>query len=250
MNRGRAKDFFAILRDKGFDIPSSAVVLDLGCGSGVGVKELRENGYEAYGCDISLSWLRKNPETQNLESQGIIKLIRAQPYELPFSRDTFDFVISYQVFEHVKDYPATLSEVFRVLKPGGATLNIFPSRYRILEPHGGIPLGSLIQTYSWIRLWTALGIHGRQKGGGLSAREIADIRYEFLNNATNYLTKKEIHEHFARYFSDVSFCEVEALKHSPAGLHSYTRMLHTLSPSLTSWAFGAFGSRTVLAVKY
>jgi ubiquinone/menaquinone biosynthesis C-methylase UbiE len=249
MKKGRVKDFLSVLRDKGFETPQGATILDLGCGDAGGVKELRDDGYDAYGCDISLARLRHNAETQDFESKKIVRLILTEPYALPFDSDAFDFVISYQVFEHVQDYASTLAEVFRVLKPGGATLNIFPSRYRLLEPHGGIPFGTLIQQYWWLRLWTTLGIHGHQKGQGLKAREIANMRHEFLNNQTNYLTKREINQQFAKAFSNVIFCEGEVFKYSPKVHRFYSRALNALAPSLVPWTFGTFGSRAVLAIK-
>lgn len=249
MKKGRVQDFLAIFRDRGLEIDKNAAILDLGCGDGVAVSELREAGYNAFGSDISLARLRNNPESAALEAAGIVRHIESQPYALPFEDNAFDFVISYQVFEHVQDYASTVAEVCRVLKPGGATLNIFPSRYRIIEPHGGIPLGSLIQEYWWLRLWTALGIHGHEKGRGLTAREIATIRYEFLNSQTNYLTRKHIRNHFAEVFSDVSFCEGDAFKYSPKANRPYARALSALAPSLVPRIFSAFGSRAVLAIK-
>lgn len=39
--------------------------------------------------------------------------------ESPFERDFFDRIISFTVLEHVVPLCAALSEVFRILKPGG-----------------------------------------------------------------------------------------------------------------------------------
>ena len=36
----------------GYSIPSHAQVLDLGCGNGSAVQELRDIGYDAVGCDL------------------------------------------------------------------------------------------------------------------------------------------------------------------------------------------------------
>src|SRR4029079_273783 len=45
---------------------------------------------------------------------------------LPFADRSFDIVLSYDVFEHVADLRAVLSECHRVLRPGGALYALFP----------------------------------------------------------------------------------------------------------------------------
>jgi ubiquinone/menaquinone biosynthesis C-methylase UbiE len=115
-------------------------------------------------------------------------------------------VISDQVFEHVKDYPATLQEVHRVLKPGGISLHFFPSRYVLIEPHVHIPFASVLQNYYWLRLWASLGMRTREQKG-LSAKETADRNYDYLSKQTIYLTKSEITSHCARFFGTIRFCE-------------------------------------------
>jgi SAM-dependent methyltransferase len=38
---------------------------------------------------------------------------------IPFSNDTFDFLIANHILEHIPDYRRALSEFYRILKPGG-----------------------------------------------------------------------------------------------------------------------------------
>jgi len=54
---------------------------------------------------------------------------------LPFGEDTFDAILSFDVFEHVQDLRKTLDECFRVLKPGGRLFLVFPSYFHPLEHH-------------------------------------------------------------------------------------------------------------------
>jgi SAM-dependent methyltransferase len=45
---------------------------------------------------------------------------------LTFASDSFDAVLSFDVLEHVPDYPRALAEVYRVLRPGGSFLFSVP----------------------------------------------------------------------------------------------------------------------------
>jgi len=55
---------------------------------------------------------------------------------LPFSPETFDFVLSHEVLEHVQDDRQTLTEICRVLRPGGRLALFCPNRGYPFETHG------------------------------------------------------------------------------------------------------------------
>jgi SAM-dependent methyltransferase len=48
--------------------------------------------------------------------------------KLSFADESFDFVLSFDVFEHIPEYEKALRECFRVLKPGGKLLFTVPFR--------------------------------------------------------------------------------------------------------------------------
>ena len=54
---------------------------------------------------------------------------------IPWEDGSFDTVMSFDVFEHVRSVPATLVECRRVLRPGGRLLTVFPSYYQPVEHH-------------------------------------------------------------------------------------------------------------------
>jgi SAM-dependent methyltransferase len=53
----------------------------------------------------------------------------------PFTGGTFDGTLMIEVFEHVADESRVLSEIFRVLKPGGILILISPNRWFPIEGH-------------------------------------------------------------------------------------------------------------------
>src|SRR5947208_7022979 len=102
-------------KELGFDFSPASVIMDFGCGSGSRVHELRQFGYQAFGCDLKFK-NDKNIDTGSMERKGIVRLIDKKHYALPFKDNMFDLVFSDQVFEHVQDYPQAVSELARVLR--------------------------------------------------------------------------------------------------------------------------------------
>jgi SAM-dependent methyltransferase/uncharacterized membrane protein YbhN (UPF0104 family) len=89
--------------------------LDLGCGRGYYLEELRSRGYHVVGADLSVEQLRTN------RSGG--GAVAADAVRLPFSEGTFDFAYSVNLFHHLPSRELQrqgLQEVGRVLKPGGS----------------------------------------------------------------------------------------------------------------------------------
>ena len=192
-----------IINDMGYQLQPGSVILDLGCGDGNLVNEYRQSGLEAYGCDFQF---KEGPNVTALREKGIIREIDTTNYRLPFEDNSIDFLVSDQVFEHVKDYSSTLNEISRVLKPGGTSLHFFPSRYVIIEPHVHVPFASVIQKKYWLKLWASMGVKTEAQKG-LSAAEIAERNYRYLNSQTHYLSKADITKHCRHYFNNVRFCE-------------------------------------------
>jgi len=199
----RMQTQLGIIQDLDYKLDPHSVILDLGCGNGDLVYEYRKKGYDAYGCDFVF---KPGLHLDYLHGSGAIRKIDPNIYRLPFDDKSVDFVVSDQVFEHVKDYSTTLAEIKRVLKPGGFSLHFFPSRYRIIEAHVYIPYASINQKYYWLLLWAILGVR-KESQKGLTARETADKNYHYLINNTSYLTKSEIKKYCKMYFSNVIFCE-------------------------------------------
>ena len=54
---------------------------------------------------------------------------------LPYPDNSFDILVSYDVFEHVQDLKLVMNECSRVLRPGGFLLAVFPPFFQPLEAH-------------------------------------------------------------------------------------------------------------------
>jgi len=91
-------------------LPTGGRILDLGCGANTYLERLRWLGHEVWGTD-----LQRHPHLAHPE------WFRLMPPEatIPFEDSSFDLVTAFMVVEHIADPPRFLSEVTRVLRPGG-----------------------------------------------------------------------------------------------------------------------------------
>ncbi len=113
-------------------------VLDVGCGSGNLLVALASDAPELLiGVDADMTFLtfgRSQIEGRSEAFFEVPALMRAVLPVLPFADETFDVVTCFLVMPHVPDDRIALTELARVLKPGG-TLAIsghgfgFPLRY-------------------------------------------------------------------------------------------------------------------------
>ena len=83
-------------------------VLDLGSGTGASYTDL-----------INFDVTALDPDEQMLSLNNFEKKVVGKGEELPFKENSFDNVLCCFVWRNVTDTEKTLSEVYRVLKPGG-----------------------------------------------------------------------------------------------------------------------------------
>ena len=104
-------------------LSASSKLLDLGCGPRDQSIVAQHCGYQYVGVDYS------NPAADLL----------ADAHALPFANATFDGVISYAVFEHLRNPFLAIHEVKRVLRPGG----VFFGTVSQGEPFHLIPISTI-----------------------------------------------------------------------------------------------------------
>lgn len=103
-------------------------ILDLGCGSGRHMKFLAENGFKAYGCDISSEAIfhAKNLLKEH-KLQGVLEI--ASMESIPFDSEFFDglFCIGALMYGTKEQIEQNAKEIHRVLKKGAKAFLILRS---------------------------------------------------------------------------------------------------------------------------
>jgi len=95
-------------------------ILDVGCGTGANLLMLSKYG-DAEGVDVSedaLAFCR---------ARGLDQVKLGAGEELPYEDGTFDLVTAFDVVEHMDDDFAGVTEMRRVLRPGGRVLLFVPT---------------------------------------------------------------------------------------------------------------------------
>jgi ubiquinone/menaquinone biosynthesis C-methylase UbiE len=106
------------------DVRAPFHILDVGCGTGHFVKELSERGFACSACDPSDEMLK---HAQHLNPS--IRFENAGIENLPYKSDCFDAIIAIEVMRYIPDADRALSEVHRVLKPGGLCLLTYAPKF-------------------------------------------------------------------------------------------------------------------------
>ena len=103
-------------------INEGETILDIGCGAGVDTilaAMMTGPSGEVVGIDLVSEMLKRAEANLALTNLNNVTFREASAEDLSFQDENFEVVISNGVFNLVPDKSEALSEVFRVLKPGG-----------------------------------------------------------------------------------------------------------------------------------
>lgn len=93
-------------------------LLEVGCGRGWLTQRMQERYPWTYGVDVNPRSIQHGV-AENLSVMDAVNL--------RFADEEFDLVYSFHAIEHIVDAPAALSEMHRVLAPGGRILLVYPA---------------------------------------------------------------------------------------------------------------------------
>ncbi len=103
-------------------------VFEIGTGSGYGVQLVAPNAdkfvtLDKFRCDMDVTDIGDNVEFIQMTIPPIVGI----------ADNSYDFVISFQVIEHIQDHLKYVQEIHRILKPGGAFIVTTPNRLTTLS---------------------------------------------------------------------------------------------------------------------
>lgn len=97
-------------KDVRFKTPGS--VLDIGCGNGWNLYQYKKQGWEVAGVEPS-------KVGATIGNQAGLNIFNGDLLDASFKSDSFDYIRLNHSFEHIHNPREVLSEIYRILKPGG-----------------------------------------------------------------------------------------------------------------------------------
>jgi ubiquinone/menaquinone biosynthesis C-methylase UbiE len=103
-------------------------VLDIGCGNARDIIPILRAGARIVGVDLSEGMIHE--AGRDLEAAGYrdVELEVGDATQLKYAAASFDKVLCSEVIEHIPDADAAITEISRVLKPGGTLVISTPNR--------------------------------------------------------------------------------------------------------------------------
>ena len=236
--------FFATAIRDFSGVSSRASVLDFGCGRGELVRFLLDAGFDAWGCDNGV-W-----RSGDYQSDERLHQVVSSPYRLPFEDSTFDAVVSAAVLEHARNKEECFQEIFRVLKPGGVTLHVFPSKWFLpSEQHIHVPFANWMWPhvpYWWLALFARLGVRNENQIG-LPWQEVARLNFEFCKTGLHYWSQRQHRHVVSQIFGNCEFPARYFLDHSSGGATRFARKLPM--PQLAAFLISQYRMTMMVARK-
>lgn len=112
-------------------------VIDMGSGNGFYSIAFAEQGAKVTAVEVEQEL--HDISKENFKAHNIaVEALMYDGVKLPLEDDSIDYAISFSVLEHVDDAKVFLTEILRVIKPGGKFFLAFPNKYWPRESHTGL----------------------------------------------------------------------------------------------------------------
>ncbi len=166
-------------------LPRGARILEVGSGPSNATSRFLATLGELHGIDI-------DPDVKQNDALKSAEVLTGARY--PYEDGFFDLAVSNYVVEHVDDPSAHLTEIGRVLKPGGAYAFRTPNRYHYVAAFSGL-------TPHWVHL----AIANRLRGLGRDAHDPYPTHYRMNTKAA----VERFAEQTGFFVEDLRFVEKE-----------------------------------------
>jgi SAM-dependent methyltransferase len=149
--RGRRRVIAEALRR--LELPADVRILDAGCGSGRNMVDLAGFG-TVTGLELADASVAK------ARDRAVGNVVQGTLDAMPFEAASFDLAVSFDVIEHLEDDHLALSELRRVVAPGGRLLVTVPAYPVLWSQHDVV--NHHFRRYTLRTLETAAGAAGWQ----------------------------------------------------------------------------------------
>lgn len=192
-------------------LSNRGALLDVCCGTGNILTHAREVFDVCIGIDISINMM-------NIASQRNLNVLFADACDIPFQDGSVDCVTAFSSLHHILDYTTVVSEMARVLKPGGTFYSDWDPNGRVRSSGWAVSLA-----VKFLKAWHSF----TAKSNAASAPEV------FL---------AEFHHHFGQGFDGNLI--VETLKKAN---FKDVRLIYHFNPSSFDTADSWGGQRIMMA---
>lgn len=106
-------------------------LLDLGCGSGIFLKELETKCKSLHAVDLHrrMHLVKRMTAKENISAH----LCEGSALALPYHSEVFDGIVSVSVLEHIRDLKKAFDEIARVAQAGALIVIGFPVKNRLTD---------------------------------------------------------------------------------------------------------------------
>jgi SAM-dependent methyltransferase len=131
----KASKILAVLQDFLGKELAGRDCLDVGCSNGLISRFLASQCRAVVGIDVNEAAIR---EAHNQGPRNLMFVV-SDGQLMPFPNACFNLVICAQIYEHASDQEQLVTEIWRVLKPGGVCFFSGPNSLALMEEHYWLP---------------------------------------------------------------------------------------------------------------
>lgn len=126
-------------------LKNSDVFLDYGCGNGSNTVLFRKKVKKIIGIDVEKNRIEEAKKYIKRNKIENIKYLLYKGEKIPFKKEYFNSIVSFEVIEHTNNDLNSIKEIYRVLDKNGIFILSVPNKYYLMETHGfKLPFNKII----------------------------------------------------------------------------------------------------------